>query len=227
MTRASGSSRRELAAAVIACTVGAAVVLHATGQPWVRAVMDLPPPMPPGRYTLSGRDLAPQAVALGLAGLAGVAATIATRGVARVAVGVLLALLGAGVVAFSALGIRRDHALGELAARTSFGGEHSAVALTTTAWWTVSLSGGVLVLAAGMLIVARGRRWPRMSGRYDRPGTARAAATEPRREPSEMWDSLDRGADPTADADAGRDGITGKGSRWHPTTVRPQRRGPP
>lgn len=212
MTVGAGSSRRELVAALLGCAGGAGLVLLAAGQPWVRAVVDLPPPLPPGRYVLSGGDLAPGATALGIAALAGLAGILATRGVARAAVAVVVVLTGAGVAASAPLAVRDDHVLAELAARTSFGADGAAVTLGTTAWWAVSLTGGLLVLAAGALTVFRGHRWVGMSARYDRPGTARATAPQSAHEASAMWDSLDGGADPTADTAVERDESTGKGS---------------
>jgi uncharacterized membrane protein (TIGR02234 family) len=76
------------------------------------------------------------------------------------------------------------------------------------------LAGGVLLVAAGVLTVSRGSRWPGMSARYDRarapvaasargregaPGTAAAEPAE--QDPAGLWKSLDRGEDPTAAGD--------------------------
>ena len=198
--------------AVALCALGAALVLLAAGKPWVRAVVDLPAPLPSARDALAGRDLVPQATALGLAGLAGLAGLMATRGVARAAVGVVLMVIGASLAGFSAAGTRHDRVVAELATRTSVGIESTAATVTSTPWWAVSLAGGVLVLAAGALTAARGRAWPGMSGRYYRTHADSATVAGSPHESSVIWDSLDRGTDPTADAGDGRDRTTGKES---------------
>lgn len=226
------SARRELAAAAVLCAAGAALVLLAAGRPWVRAVVDLPAPLPPARYVLTGRELAPQPTGLGLAGLAGLAGLVASRRAARAVVGLLLALMGTGVVFFSVAAVRAGYVLDEVAARASVAGAGSAATTNTTPWWLASAAGGVLLLAAGALTTARGRRWPGMSGRYDRPGARQPPGRPPASERpgsdrrsdqwgvSAMWDSLDRGTDPTSDPvvgstvdpDAGRGDNTRKGT---------------
>src|SRR5208283_3311874 len=75
---------------------GAGLALLAVRQGWARAVYAAPRPLPSQSVTVTGQDLAPAVGALALAGLACLAAVIATRGVARRAAGVVLALCGAG-----------------------------------------------------------------------------------------------------------------------------------
>jgi hypothetical protein len=48
-----------------------------------------------------------------------------------------------------------------------------------------------LLVAAGLLIVVRGRSWASMSSRYDAP------AQRPREGEASLWEALDRGEDPT------------------------------
>jgi uncharacterized membrane protein (TIGR02234 family) len=60
---------------------------------------------------------------------------------------------------------------------------------------------GLLGVAAGLLVVVRGRRWPGMGRRYER---ADAAAPRPVVRTDEeraqaAWQALDRGEDPTED----------------------------
>lgn len=205
MTDALSRARRERLAAVVLCGLGAAAILLAAGRPWAYAVVDLPPPLPTSRSTLSGRDVAPQAAALGLAGLAGLAGLLATRGLGRVLVGASLVLLGLAAATYSALGGRVDRAAGVLADRAS-GPSEAVTTLTATPWWWVSLAGGVLLAAAGGFAMLRGRRWPGMSARYHRPGTAGSGrGGHAPGDPAAMWEELDRGGDPTADPPSGRD----------------------
>ncbi len=63
---------------------------------WAQAVFTPQKPLTAEVVDVSGTDLVPLAGALALAALAGLVAVIATRGVVRRAVGVLLALFGAG-----------------------------------------------------------------------------------------------------------------------------------
>ena len=91
---------------------------------------------------------------------------------------------------------------------------------------------GVLAIAAGGLVVVRGRSWPGMGRRYERAG----AETPPRTERAERtdedraqdaWKALDRGEDPT-DGEPARRGrgpysATGR-SRMQPAP-RPERSG--
>lgn len=185
---------KEMAVAAIVCALGAALVLLAAGRGWASASVTLPPPLPSRSVTLTGGDLAPAVNGLGLAGLAGLAGIIATRGVARVVVGVLIVAIGGGVVASSAGATGGGRVLAELGNRVSLTGATTHV--QTNSWWLAAVAGGVLLAAAGVDTVVRGRRWPGMSSRYEAPGTAveRAAPNT-----GNLWDSLDSGADPTAD----------------------------
>lgn len=147
--------------------------------------------------TASGRSLAPLAAALGLVGLAGVVAVVATRGAGRVATGVLLALSGAAVAATSLRAqLRLESAVRPVAERVASvpGGILSGV--RGTPWPAISVAGGLLLCAAGVLVAARGRRWAALSARYEpprEPPAAPAAAAEP----TGIWEALDRGEDPT------------------------------
>ncbi len=53
--------------------------------------------------------------------------------------------------------------------------------------------GGLAVAAAGALTVVRGKEWPGLAARYDRPSRP---AGKPQTD-AQVWDALDRGDDPT------------------------------
>ncbi|WP_181006800.1 Trp biosynthesis-associated membrane protein, partial [Streptomyces sp. SM9] len=60
-----------------------------------------------------------------------------------------------------------------------------------------------LLLAAGLLALWFGRRWPAMSGRYERDGSPRARKAAPPVDPDrpeDLWKALDRGEDPTRES---------------------------
>ena len=162
--------RRELLAAVVLCLMGSALVLLAVSQAWVSAKVPAPPPLPSRRLELRGYHFAEGARALGFVGLAGVAALLAARDIGRLLVGLLIAAAGVGIVAVVVRALADTAGLG--------------------AWPYVAIVGGVLLVAAGGLVVARGRSWTSMSARYDAP------AQKPRGEAS-LWEALDRGEDPT------------------------------
>jgi uncharacterized membrane protein (TIGR02234 family) len=82
--------------------------------------------------------------------------------------------------------------------------------MTGTPWHVAVLIGALLVFAAGLATALRGPDWPVMSARYDAPGAQ--AAGEPKAggpgghgrplDAATMWESLNGGADPTADDQA-------------------------
>lgn len=191
------NARRQLVLAVVLCAAGAIVSVTAAGRPW--ATVRAQDSITPFSLAVSGRDLSGVGVALGWAGLAGLAALFATRGWPRAVVGLLLAGFGAGIVITSVTATGRGDVLdaaGDRAVLLRLGA-HPAVDLS--AWWAVSLAGGALLVAAGLLTLVYGRRWPGMSTRYEGPGST--GGTAPRApapdDASSLWKSLDRGEDPT------------------------------
>src|SRR6185312_9524378 len=72
-----------------------------------------------------------------------------------------------------------------------------AAGVTATAhpgWPLLAAAGGLLLALGGLAALARSRRWPTMSARYETP----AARTGRPRTDAAVWDALDRGDDPTA-----------------------------
>lgn len=193
---------RELGIAVALCLAGAVLGLVAAGQPWAHVTVRQPPPLSLLTVALSGRVLAPPVGAAALVGLAGVVAVAAARGWGRVALGGLLVLTGAAMLAslpaVSGARVRDSAALAERVPNAAAAG--SAVTVTSTAWPVVAAVGGALVFAAGALTVFRGRRWPAMSARYDAPSGAAASRTSGSAAvagEAAQWDAIDRGEDPT------------------------------
>jgi LPXTG-motif cell wall-anchored protein len=159
---------RDRTLAAVTCAIGAGLALFAVSRTWTDVVTVRPAPLPPVHELKTGSALMPWLPALGLVALAGAGALLATRGLVRAAVGVLLLLCGFGLVA-------------------------GAAARLPAGWPVATALGGLLVAGAGGLTLARGRRWPGLGTRYDRPaGAARAPETG-----TELWDALDRGDDPT------------------------------
>lgn len=191
--------RREFLLAVALCGAGAGLILLAAGRTWARVTVDLPRPLPDTDHALTGQQLAPLAGALGLAGLAGLAGVIATRGYARLVVAVLLTIIGVSTSYASVRGVG-EAAVHQALARQAVMVGNGATTPDVTAWWAVSLAGGMLLVLAGGLTALRGRAWPGLSRKYDAPGAARPeTAGSGRGEPPahDMWDALDHGRDPT------------------------------
>jgi hypothetical protein len=161
--------------AVVVCAAGAGLALLAAGRTWTHVTVVRPAPLPPLHEAKTGVALLPWLSALALVALAGAGALLATRGLVRAAVGVLLVLSGLGLAA---------------------GAITRLVAGAAPGWPLATALGGLLVAGSGVLTVANGRDWPAMGARYERaarpsdaPGAARSEA--------QIWDALDRGEDPT------------------------------
>jgi hypothetical protein len=170
-----------LAVAVLAAALGGGVAFWAAGRTWATATVRRSPPLPPEVLTQSGRDLVPWAAAAALVAVAGGLALVATRGWGRAALSAVLALAGLAIGGGGVAGLAGS-------------GARDGAALAA-GWPVLCCLGGVLILAAGLLGLWRGGGWPAMGARYEPPtGTVRTP------EPvtgAELWDSLDRGDDPT------------------------------
>jgi len=172
-------------------------VLGTAGRPWAHLVASPGPALPLAEVEVTGSAASGAGAALSALGVAGLAATaglVATRGWLRLVAGAVVLALGALAGAASA------NALSRAAGGSSYPGLPSGanVEASLTAWPAASIAGSVLLVAVGLLTVARGRRWPGMSGRYDAPRGQRAG--QPRtdqRAAGGLWEALDRGEDPT------------------------------
>ena len=194
------SSRRSLAAALFLGAVGAAVVLLAGGQIWAEGTAAVGGGSLP--LDAQGSDVTGVPTALAIVGLAALVAVFAVRRAGRLLVSALLALSGAGAALAAFLGASDSAALDEKAAKATGDSSATVDALTHTPWPYVTVAGGLLILLAGLLALRYGKRWPAMSGRYERDGTPRprkAAVVDPDR-PEDLWKALDRGEDPTQEA---------------------------
>ncbi|MFF5292368.1 Trp biosynthesis-associated membrane protein [Paractinoplanes globisporus] len=190
-------TRRSYYLALLACLAGAALALYAITRTWSIHLTPRPG-MSALREARTGTDIEPWVTGLALVALAGTGALLATSGWARRAVGVLLALAGAGIVTGAILG--------------RAGLDPGSAGAAGTTWPILCALGGLIVLAGGATAARLGHRWPRMSARYDRkpvpPPRAEtptpAAAEQPKAHSTTVadhraaWDALDRGDDPTA-----------------------------
>ncbi|GLX92799.1 Trp biosynthesis-associated membrane protein [Herbidospora sp. NBRC 101105] len=176
-------NRRALYAWLILSAAAGALALLAGGRVWARLLAPTGPASPETLHDVPGADVAPVITPVVLAALAGCVAVLATKGVFRQIVGVLVAICGGAVV----VGMTRvfdDVLLLESA-------ELRGASVDVTVWpWLTGL-GGVLLIVSGLWAAVSGGSWPGMSARYDR--------SDRHKPPSErsMWDAIDRGDDPT------------------------------
>ncbi|MDN3351031.1 Trp biosynthesis-associated membrane protein [Actinomadura sp. DC4] len=187
------TNRRELTTAVLLGGVGAAMIAGFAGRTWATVTEHAGAGLETLDQHLTGRSLSGVIVALGWAGLAAIAALLATRGWARVLIGVLLTAFGVIVAIMSPVAVGHAHVIAAAGEKSNLSRLGGAASVDVHAWWVLSLAGGVLLAAAGVLTAVRGRRWPGMSARYDRPGAARPVGDDP----ASVWKALDRGDDPT------------------------------
>jgi uncharacterized membrane protein (TIGR02234 family) len=188
-----------LIAAVLLDLLGAAIALLVSSRTWQTIHVDRNG-LQALRTDLTGHTVDGTVAALAVVGLAAAVAVLATRGTLRRIVGLVLAAAGLTMLWLS---IAARGAVGTGEARSDVADKHHGVVLsgasfrvTTHAVWPwLSALGGVFVLAAGVLVAARGHRWKAMSARYEAPApddeTARARAD------LSMWNALERGDDPT------------------------------
>ncbi|MGH3428842.1 MAG: Trp biosynthesis-associated membrane protein [Mycobacteriales bacterium] len=197
--RSDARIRAELGLAVLLSVIAGAVVLFACSRQWWMEQTARPAPLPPLSESTHGKDVTPWGAGMGFVGLSGGAALLATRGRGRAIVGVILLLSGVIVGAGGLLG---------LTSRPGEGVEHVDVAVV---WPVLTVASGVLLILAGGWSVLRFRSWRSrhtgMSSRYEAPSTNRLRSDRIT-DSAALWDSLDRGVDPTAEdgPKAGGDG---------------------
>ena len=205
------TARRQLTTAVLGAAVAGGVALFAAGQQWAAVSAERPRPLPPVVGSLTGSAAVPLVPAMGLLLLAAAVALVAVTGVARVLLGVVMVVAG-GVLVWSAV---RALAGGLADASTQLPGVgRTAGPVTvdaTVAWPVAVIAAGLLAAVVGVLVGARGRGWPGMGRRYERPGTPSRERTEEERT-TDAWRALDRGEDPTADPAEARSDAPGSGT---------------
>jgi len=208
------SSREKVLAALFAAA-GAGLVLASAGRSWAHGTLTAPVRL---SVSASGSDLTGVPYALGLAGLAGAVALFAVRRIGRYAVGAVLLAAGIGTVAVVASKLGHiDSALLTKAATEAVGATDAKIAgIGNEAWPYLTIVGGILIALSGAVTLVRGNRWTGLSSRYDRtapapqtPGAAhpltagqsptatRTKASDAEPTSRDLWDALNRGADPT------------------------------
>ena len=175
---------------------GSAAALWGSGQAvWHRVTADLPA-RGPQVVEVTGAQAHPALGGLALLALAGIAGAVATGGLPRRAVGLLLLLAGLAAGWLAVRGLLLD----------PFGTDGPVPRLpdvdaellryrptTTTAAPLLALLGALLLLAAGAAALVAERGLARLGARFAAPGERRPPADPDRA----AWQDLDAGRDPT------------------------------
>lgn len=190
------ASRTALAATVAALVAASAALGGAATLGW--AQVDVQAPLRGIVVVrLDGAAVFPALGALAVLTLAAVAAVLAISGWVRWLLGALL--LGAAVPPILAvLGVFDERRLGALAMSAADRPARSVpLGSATVLLWgpALAVAGAGLLAAAGLALVARGHRMPRLGRRYQAPIARPIEQAIP---DGRLWERMDAGEDPTA-----------------------------
>ncbi|MEV5837900.1 TIGR02234 family membrane protein [Nocardia sp. NPDC052112] len=209
------TQRKYPVGAIVLLTVAAAALWGSSRMTWV-TVWSTDGLTEPRTDKLNGGVWFGALTPLALVLLAAIAAVLATRGWLRRMFGVLIGLVAAvtAVPAFALL-TRSGATAARAATLAELPGRATVTQVVTAQFPAVlSLLGALAAFAAGVLLARMPEDAARLSGKYDNPVFRRAAATEQvtRQRTEEavgntgqlservLWDALDAGTDPTAEA---------------------------
>jgi len=193
--RPARKAAREKVLAALLAAVGSIVVLLTVGRGWAHGDVTTPITF---RVTATGSQLTGVPYALGLAGLAGALALFAVRRIGRYFVGAILALAGAGTVYAVADRLSSlDTALRTQAATQGLGGDAKFVDVDNNLVPYLTVLGGVVLLAAGIYTLVRGRTWSGLGGRYEAPAARAEIKPAGPVTSRDLWDAQGRGNDLT------------------------------
>lgn len=190
-------SKGLLGIVVLLVLVGAGALWGASALTWASQQFDTPLS---GTTTSrgTGAQLRPELGPVALASLAAVAAVLATGGLLRRLMGLLVVLAGAllGWRGYQTLtggwfDYVRDHA--------PAGGTPIGEVSTQPAGPLLMLLGALLLVVAGVLTVLRAGRMPAMGAKYSAPGAAKERPSHDA--DRQLWNELDAGRDPTTGDD--------------------------
>ncbi|HZX09149.1 Trp biosynthesis-associated membrane protein [Kribbella sp.] len=135
----------------------------------------------------NGYTITKAPVTLALAGVVAVVVLKLAGTVLRRVLGGLVVLLGIAAIAVS-LGVRPDGTeLSRLRPELSDVVANQVTLTLGPAPW-LALTGGIALVAAGLLVVLTAHRWRRATQRYER---------DPAATPADQWKAIDAGEDPT------------------------------
>ena len=193
--RPARKAAREKVVAALLAAVGSIVVLLTVGRGWAHGDVTTPITF---KVTATGSQLTGVPYALGLAGLAGGLALFAVRRIGRYFVGAILALAGAGTVYAVADRLSSlDTALRTQASTQGLGADARFVDVDNNLVPYLTILGGVILLAAGIYTLVRGRTWSGLGNRYEAPAARTEIKPASEMTSRDLWDAQGRGNDPT------------------------------
>lgn len=181
-----------------------AALLLAAGALALSSSLTWIPATGPEEHGNTGGDLVSALLPLAGLALAAVAAVLATSGLLRRIVGVLIGLAGlwSGWLAVAPVHpVHRGLAVLPDDVRAAILRADTALSGQQLAGRGLVGLGAVSLLYAAVLLVWRGQRMPKLGARYQAPGEERPPADPDR----ELWERLDRGEDPTERPSTGSD----------------------
>jgi len=201
------TARTQLSTSCVGLAASAGLLWAGSATVWYRVT-----PAAAAPVELTGAQVAPWLGGMALLALAGVAGVVATGGVPRRLVGVLLALAGVGVLVLGLRALLLDPFATDAPASTlpqpSSGvtvDELRHQPTEVTAAPLLAVAGAAVLAAVGVVVLVRERRLPRLGARYAAPGE-RPVVGDPDRA---AWKDLDEGRDPTVDPPVGPSGDAG------------------
>lgn len=176
----SSNGRTYLIALLLIAVAGFAGV-WSLSQAWVTAITNSGFGDEP--VAVTGSTLYPLSLAGAWLGLAGAVAVIATAGIVRRVVGLLICLAAAALAVGPMACLLSSEAviIGDSA-------QAAAESARRTSWWALTAICAIAMIIAGLMVWRFGGQWRALSGRQD--GSAKVSASD--------WELLDRGEDPTA-----------------------------
>jgi hypothetical protein len=209
------SASRMKLPAIVATVIGSGLALLSWSQTWFELQLTDASAQSSGEaIAVPGSTASPALAALGLAGLALVAALAIAGPAIRIVLGLLEVVLGGCVLlaAWLTLGDPVGAVSPAVTDATGVSGSGPTAELVAsadpTAWPVAAIIGGVLLVAAGVVVLSTGTRWPASSRRYRaaRLADAEEAVSNAARGRAasdraiDDWDELSRGDDPTRGA---------------------------
>jgi len=182
---------RNLITVELVCSV---IVFIAVSRPWVSATYS-ETGFPSVSLNLSANQLNPSLSGMALAAIASALGAIATRGIFRRIVGVVILLLGSGIIAITNnLMNNLDHFVGRKFEQ-AIGRQVSGWAADITHFNLLVMPAGFFIALCGIAIAVKSFDTG-MSKRYERNPALEAELT--------TWQALDQGIDPTIQSQTGQ-----------------------
>jgi uncharacterized membrane protein (TIGR02234 family) len=168
-----------------AVAVGVVVVLLSSSPVWIRVALKIAA----AQVKLTGGNAAPAAVPLALVAAAGLIAIALVRAWVRRVLAVLVAAAGVGVLIAAVRVLADPGSVARGSSKVTTAGEFASAQLSAAPY--LSLLGAVLIVAGALAIALTCGHWPQPGRRYERATAAAGRPTDP-------WDALERGEDPTS-----------------------------